>query len=330
MLFEEDRQQIIACLASLLELEDNDSEVSDLLDYLLTLSSQEALVDYFSQLFQSEKNESLASDIVDFKKGKKLQSNADISTKVSIGNKVSTLTIKNELKEKKKRERLNQEKEKREEKRRQEKIIEESARMEKKKSELKESKRKERQNQEKEKREEERCRENKIKKSEKELNESIKKTKIKELDKLDNLSVDSYNENLNLPQNLRGKSEKSCGCFGTIHKPLTNCLHCGRIACSYEIDNLHCVYCGFVIETINAVSQTSIIANDKALLHKERLLKFDREFTRRTVIYDDQADYFRNSTSTWLTEEEKTVAKKDDTSQRKKLHERKKQTLTIS
>lgn len=40
MLFEEDRQQIIACLASLLELEDNDSEVSDLLDYLLTLSSQ--------------------------------------------------------------------------------------------------------------------------------------------------------------------------------------------------------------------------------------------------------------------------------------------------
>merc|ERR1712238_630728 len=275
---------------------------------------KEALVDYFSQLSQSEKNESLASDIVDFKKGKKLQSNADISTKVSIGNKVSTLTIKNELKEKKKRERLNQEKEK----------------MEKKKSELKESKRKERQNQEKEKREEERCRENKIKKSEKELNEFMKKTKIKELDKLDNLSVDSYNENLNLPQNLRGKSEKSCGCFGTIHKPLTNCLHCGRIACSYEIDNLHCVYCGFVIETINAVSQTSIIANDKALLHKERLLKFDREFTRRTVIYDDQADYFRNSTSTWLTEEEKAVAKQDDTSQRKNLHERKKQTLTIS
>ncbi len=43
-----------------------------------------------------------------------------------------------------------------------------------------------------------------------------------------------------------------------------------------------------------------------AFLRKERLLRFDRDFARRTQILDDQADY--QAPSTWMTEEEKMEA----------------------
>ena len=68
---------------------------------------------------------------------------------------------------------------------------------------------------------------------------------------------------------------------------------------------------------------------DKATLHKERLLKFDRESTKRTQIYDDQADYFQNSSSTWLTADEQQDAQLKEESRRIDLHTIKKHTLNI-
>ena len=68
---------------------------------------------------------------------------------------------------------------------------------------------------------------------------------------------------------------------------------------------------------------------EKALLHKERLLKFDREFTKRTTILDDQADYYSNSKSQWLEENERADAEEKDDDRRKELHERKNQTLKL-
>ena len=49
--------------------------------------------------------------------------------------------------------------------------------------------------------------------------------------------------------------------------------------------------------------------NGKAFLQKERLLRFDRDFARRTQIFDDQADY--QAPSTWMTEEEKKEAEEN-------------------
>lgn len=74
----------------------------------------------------------------------------------------------------------------------------------------------------------------------------------------------------------------------------------------------------------------SLMLERNSLLHKERLLKFDREFTQRTKIYDDQADYFSNSTSMWLTEDEQMNALEKDEARRKEMHERKKQVLDIA
>ena len=67
-----------------------------------------------------------------------------------------------------------------------------------------------------------------------------------------------------------------------------------------------------------------------AILHKERLLKFDRdESTKRTVIYDDQTDYYSNSKSEWLNDDEKDAAKEIDEIRRRDLHERKAQVLNV-
>ena len=126
---------------------------------------------------------------------------------------------------------------------------------------------------------------------------------------------------------LRGKAKVICGCFGTRHKSLTNCLHCGRIACQKEGYG-YCPFCGYRIEKTR-VNVGAGEKFEKALLHKERLLKFDREFTKRTTILDDQADYYSNSKSQWLEENERADAEEKDDDRRKELHERKNQTLKL-
>jgi len=99
----------------------------------------------------------------------------------------------------------------------------------------------------------------------------------------------------------RGKAEFVCGCMGSRDKPLTNCLYCGRIVCEREGYG-YCPYCGYLIEEITARSSNG----DESWAQKERLLRFDREFARRTKIFDDQADY--QGPATWMSEEERVAA----------------------
>lgn len=121
----------------------------------------------------------------------------------------------------------------------------------------------------------------------------------------------------------QGKAKIVCGCFGTVHKPLTNCLNCGRISCSKEGYG----YCPFCTNLIDAPSMTN--ESDKATLHKERLLKFDKEAARRTVIYDDQADYYSNSSSMWLSEDQHLYAKSKEDARQKDMHTVKKHVLNL-
>mmetsp|Transcript_7321 Transcript_7321/g.11110 ORF Transcript_7321/g.11110 Transcript_7321/m.11110 type:complete len:327 (+) Transcript_7321:109-1089(+) len=124
----------------------------------------------------------------------------------------------------------------------------------------------------------------------------------------------------------RGKATTSCGCFGTKHKPLTNCLFCGRIICVKEGYDF-CSFCGFQVEEVKVPTGES---DNAAWLHKERLLKFDRDFAQRTVILDDQADYFSNKTSTWLSAEEQEDAEEKDEERRRNIHQRKHPQLNIA
>jgi hypothetical protein len=46
-----------------------------------------------------------------------------------------------------------------------------------------------------------------------------------------------------------------------------------------------------------------------AIAHKDRLLEFDRNAAKRTHVFDDQADYYASSTSSWLSDEERAAAR---------------------
>eukprot|EP00536_Pseudo-nitzschia_multiseries_P017529 jgi/Psemu1/225415/e_gw1.1607.6.1 len=102
----------------------------------------------------------------------------------------------------------------------------------------------------------------------------------------------------------RGKAEIVCGCFGTRHKALTNCLYCGRISCEVEGYGF-CPFCGLLVEA----EGSNVGSNDKAYQQKERLLRFDRDFARRTEVFDDQADY--QGPGTWMTEDEQHEAEEN-------------------
>jgi hypothetical protein len=129
------------------------------------------------------------------------------------------------------------------------------------------------------------------------------------------------------PSPKKGKAKFVCGCFGTVHKALTNCLHCGRISCEKEGYD-YCPFCSFLIEQVKVVPIPGEEFN-KAVMHKERLLQFDSENASRTVVYDDQADYFQNSLCTWLTEDERNDAFSKEERRRKDLHTIKKHVLNI-
>lgn len=47
-----------------------------------------------------------------------------------------------------------------------------------------------------------------------------------------------------------GTASTVCGCFGSVHKPLTNCLYCGRISCEREGYD-YCPFCGLLVEQVS-------------------------------------------------------------------------------
>ena len=129
----------------------------------------------------------------------------------------------------------------------------------------------------------------------------------------------------------RGKPlNKLCGCYGNKHKPLTNCLHCGRISCEIEGFD-YCHFCGYLIQDFSSAREISDRENniDSAIRHKERLLEFDRTSASRTHVHDDQEDYFVTSSNMWATSEEQDDARDMEEKRRQKLHTRQKQRLDI-
>lgn len=158
----------------------------------------------------------------------------------------------------------------------------------------------------------------------------VVKTSIDEKISTDITSVSKIAQKIAAKPSLpkKGKAKTVCGCFGTKYKAIANCLNCGRILCEKEGYG-YCPHCGSLVEKVEPTTRTGDREMDLATMHKERLLKFDREFTRRTVIYDDQSDYYSNSTSMWIDETERKVESQKDEERRQTIHERQKQTLDI-
>lgn len=84
-----------------------------------------------------------------------------------------------------------------------------------------------------------------------------------------------------VPNNRKQECEdrKVCGCLATIHKPVGNCLACGRIACEVEGEGI-CSFCGTYV------------------LRAEEMPKDGVDAARQestTRVLDDQSDFFESA-----------------------------------
>jgi hypothetical protein len=153
--------------------------------------------------------------------------------------------------------------------------------------------------------------------------------KDKQVSKSNTTATKKQQQSLQPTELKKGKAKTICGCYGNKHKPLTNCLHCGRISCEIEGYDF-CPFCQILIEDYSKRIQGGDSSFSSALLHKQRLLEFDRTAAARTHILDDQEDYFVSSNSMWSTRQEQENARDMEEERRKLLHERQRQKLSIN
>jgi hypothetical protein len=114
----------------------------------------------------------------------------------------------------------------------------------------------------------------------------------------------------------------ACRCHCTRHTLVGSCTQCGRPICEEEEWMLRCgcIHCGQpclpptaaddIREKASAgkwpwgeLSNEQLENTIKAYTAKDRLLTFDKQHTRRTHVFDAQADYYESSA--WLSPEEK-------------------------
>ncbi|KAL4703102.1 hypothetical protein ACJJTC_018139 [Scirpophaga incertulas] len=131
------------------------------------------------------------------------------------------------------------------------------------------------------------------------------------------------------------KGRHHCDCQASKHELINNCLQCGRVVCKQEGSG-PCLFCGNLVCTpeeqreLNAKTKASAKLMESlmersrpkgweaAVLHRNRLLEYDRTSEKRTRVTDDDSDYF-NANSVWLSSTEREKLDK----YQKSLHEKK-------
>ncbi len=129
------------------------------------------------------------------------------------------------------------------------------------------------------------------------------------------------------PQKPAGKSvtkvaREDCYCMGTEHPVLGNCLACGKIICELEGRNLPCLFCGEMFVGVPSGAGGAAGALQDAVARKNALLEYERKSVARSLIYDDQADYF-SSESQWLSQAEKTKLREKEREAREQKQKQK-------
>ncbi|XP_072258314.1 activating signal cointegrator 1 [Pyxicephalus adspersus] len=134
----------------------------------------------------------------------------------------------------------------------------------------------------------------------------------------------------------------SCDCLAQKHRLINNCMTCGRIICEQEGSG-PCLFCGSLVCTkeeqdilmrdsnksqklrkkLMGVSDVSGKMDaslegllprqemrmkeglEKALQHRDKLLEYDKTSVRRTHVIDDESDYFSTDSNQWLSKVER-------------------------
>lgn len=122
------------------------------------------------------------------------------------------------------------------------------------------------------------------------------------------------------PQSQAARQRMQCGCQGTLHPFVNNCLHCGRIACEIEDEGL-CYGCNeYFITYHESVEGVETPLNGLPRMRESIV-------ANKSMIYDDQADYY-NFNDTWLTGQEKEAMRKKE-EEKRKAEENKSKKFTI-
>eukprot|EP01118_Nematostelium_gracile_P015838 TRINITY_DN6420_c0_g1_i3.p1 TRINITY_DN6420_c0_g1~~TRINITY_DN6420_c0_g1_i3.p1 ORF type:complete len:666 (+),score=175.69 TRINITY_DN6420_c0_g1_i3:386-2383(+) len=130
----------------------------------------------------------------------------------------------------------------------------------------------------------------------------------------------------------KGKSEaspipmgKPCDCMATEHSLIGNCLNCGKIICQQE-GRGPCTYCGYTAE--QRARDIATESFEKAAEHKDKLIEYQATSAKRTVVYDDQEDYY--NMNQWIDKDERQrLMKKAEEARIAKEEARRKQKITF-
>eukprot|EP01095_Lingulamoeba_sp_RSL-Kostka_P004421 TRINITY_DN1564_c0_g2_i1.p1 TRINITY_DN1564_c0_g2~~TRINITY_DN1564_c0_g2_i1.p1 ORF type:complete len:429 (-),score=139.79 TRINITY_DN1564_c0_g2_i1:2-1288(-) len=151
----------------------------------------------------------------------------------------------------------------------------------------------------------------------------------------------------------RIRNRRLCNCQATQHELIGNCLRCGKIICEQEGEG-NCLFCELLkqhnsFDKKNDGNKTKnqkkkednknrnngeddIVYDEaylKALEAKERLLDFDRNSSKRTVVYDDSADYYSFDSTKWMNEEQREIVEKRKMEEEKKKKQKPKTEYTL-
>lgn len=101
--------------------------------------------------------------------------------------------------------------------------------------------------------------------------------------------------------------------MGTKHPIVSNCENCGRIQCLQE-GEIECIECNTKFTTkVDYIKSLALDANlKKSYEHKEKLLKFQKEFYSKMNIIDDYTDWYEISNNTWISKDMRDMAKEKD------------------
>jgi hypothetical protein len=138
-----------------------------------------------------------------------------------------------------------------------------------------------------------------------------------------------------------------CPCHCTVHPLFANCTACGKILCQREAGTA-CTFCGAPLrggaaalarvggrlggdDAADTAALAAVTAPQSdaslaaAVAHKNRLLEYQATSAARSFIYDDDADYFTDASSTWLTADERAAAARAEAARKAALHTRRRE-----
>lgn len=114
------------------------------------------------------------------------------------------------------------------------------------------------------------------------------------------------------------------------HNFFTSCINCGFIVCDQDEEitsSLQCPYCNAALLLPMNADEAQLIGENESVVEayrlKDKLLIFDKENTKRTHVFDAQADYYESAN--WLSEDEK---KRIDDKERRRRAAKKNRGLT--